>query len=268
MSSRKDYRENMIKAKVLVEQASKQGANLVCLPEIFYLDYSGPFNQKLEQYSEVVPTGPVCTELRSWAVEYGVAIIAGVYEKEGACYFNTGVVFDQEGIFLGKYQKRHIPLAQLSFEKYYFSPGKGDIPTFTINGKNVGILICYDRHFPELARVMAFKGVEVIVVIAGAPDVKGRSNTWKSVLVSRAIENNVYVLGVNRYGQENYRSCFGQSMLVNPFGVITNEIQIGEAIFVSELDFEAIKDSRLSFGHYRDFRQDSIEEWTRIIRNG
>lgn len=267
MGSTKDVKVNISKAKRMVEQASKQGADLVCLPEIFYLDYSGPFNITTEKYAEVIPTGVVCKELKSWAKEFNIAIIAGIYEKEGVNYYNSGVVIDNRGLYIGKYQKRHIPLAKLSFEKYYFTAGKGEIPIFTINGMTVGILICYDRHFPELARIMAFKGIQVLVVITGAPDVIGRSNTWKSVLITRAIENNIFVLGVNRYGKEDHRTCFGQSMLVNPYGVVKGEIKEGEGILVSEIDLIEIKESRLSFGHFRDFREDSIQEWARIIGN-
>lgn len=258
--------KNIEKAKQMIELASRQEVNLVCMPEIFYLDYSGPFDPGLEVYAEKVPDGPVCSQLSAWAKEYGIAVIAGILEKDATRIYNSCVVFDSDGVFLGKYEKTYIPLAGTSYEKYYFSPGQSDPPVFCIDGIKVGILICYDRHFPELAKVLALKGAQLLVIATGAPDVKGRSNTWRSVLVCRAIENNVYVLGVNRYGEEAHRRCFGQSALVDPWGIVKQEADEGEQLIIGRVDIGETVRARMEFGHFRDIRPDIISHLSRLVQ--
>lgn len=265
MGCRANMEDNFSKAEQMIEAAAKQGAGLVCLPEIFYLDYSGPFKPELAKLAETLPDGPVCERLSAWAKRYRIAIVAGVLERDVTRIFNSCVAFDEKGLYQGKYRKTYIPLAGKSFEKYYFSPGNTEPAVFTLAGMQVGILICYDRHFPELARLLALKGAELLLVPTGAPDVKGRSNTWRSVLVSRAIENNVFVMGVNRYGEEANRRCFGQSLLVDPWGVIQAEAADGETVLGGGIDLQEIANARMEFGHLRDIRQDIVQELNRHL---
>jgi len=148
-----------------IEQAAQDGAQIICLQEIFY----GPYfcaEQETRWYdvAEAVPGGPIVRLMQEEARRLRIVLIVPVYEREQeGIYYNTAAVIDKDGTYLGKYRKTHIPHVAPGFwEKYYFRPGNLGYPVFDVGFAKIGVYICYDRHFPEGARALGLNGAEIV----------------------------------------------------------------------------------------------------------
>jgi beta-ureidopropionase len=257
----------------LVREAASKGAQIIGLQEIFY----GPYfcsEQKTKWYdaAEEIPNGPTTQLFQELARELGVVIILPIYEKEGiASYYNTAAVIDADGSYLGKYRKHHIPQVAVGhggcgfWEKYYFKPGNMGYPVFNTAFAKVGVYICYDRHFPEGARVLGLGGAEI--VFNPSPTVAGTSEyLWKLEQPGHAVTNGYFVAAINRVGVEapwNMGEFYGQSYLVNPRGTI---VAIGsrdqDEVIIGNMDRKLIHEVRDIWQFYRDRRPETYEQLT------
>src|SRR5579871_3863885 len=188
----------------LIEQAAKKKAQILCLQELFY----GPYfcaeqNARWYELTERVPDGPTVQLMRKVAAKHKMVIVVPVYEEHmPGVYFNTAAVIDADGRYLGKYRKHHIPHCHPGFwEKFYFTPGDLGYPVFETKYARVGVYICYDRHFPEGARVLGLNGAEI--VFNPSATVAGLSEyLWELEQPAHAVANGYFVGAINRVGTE------------------------------------------------------------------
>jgi beta-ureidopropionase len=244
---------------------------LLCLQEIFNGPYFCP-SKAIRWYdaAESVP-GPSTEALQPYARKYGMSITVPVYEREAAgVYYNTAAVLDADGKYLGKYRKTHIPDCNPGFyEKFYFKPGNMGYPVFkTQHGVTVGVYICYDRHFPEGARILGLHGAEV--VFNPSATVAGLSEyLWKIEQPAHAVANGYYVGAINRVGTEapwNIGEFYGQSYFVNPRGqFLATASRDKSELVVADLDLEVIEEVRRIWQFYRDRRPDAYEDLTKLL---
>lgn len=264
-----DTAKNVAKAKRYVGEAAAAGASIVCLQELFntiYFCYTE--NPEFWKLAEPIP-GPTIDEMRGVAAEHGIVLVAPIYEKalKGELY-NTAVVIGPEGELMGKYRKTSIPLVKtpslVGSEKYYFKPGNTGFPVWqTPFGVDVGVMICYDRHFPEHARLLALNGADLVFVPTATC---GMSRyLWEIELQAHAIDNIYYVGGVNRVGYDEGGSpdqkYYGASFFTDPKGRIV--AQAGEdedEIVYAEIDTGLIEDLRNEWGFFRDRRPELYAE--------
>jgi len=230
--------DNLSKALNIVEKCSKQGAQIVCLPELFTAPYfAQEENRKSDaaNFAQAIP-GKATDALSLAAKENGIAIIGGsIYEKDekSGRFYNTSCVFDSTGRMLGKYRKIHIPHDQCYFEQDYFEPGDLGFKVFEvgIGGAEktrkikIAPLICYDQWFPEAARAVALEGTELIfyptaiATVRGIEQAEGNwQEAWENVMRGHAIANGVIVAGVNRCGSEGRMDFWGGSFVCDAFG--------------------------------------------------
>ncbi|WP_019415469.1 nitrilase-related carbon-nitrogen hydrolase [Paenisporosarcina sp. TG20] len=263
------HKEKAIEKHIkLVRDAAAKGAQIICLQEIFY----GPYfcteqNAKWYEAAEEVPNGPTTVLFQALAKELGTVIILPVYEREGiATYYNTAAVIDADGSYLGKYRKHHIPQVSVGnegngfWEKYYFKPGNLGYPVFDTQFAKVGVYICYDRHFPEGARLLGLNGAEI--VFNPSATVAGLSEyLWKLEQPAHAVANGYYVGAINRVGIEapwNLGEFYGQSYLVDPRGSM---VSIGsrdqEEVVIGEMDKALIREVRNTWQFFRDRRPET-----------
>ncbi|HEY9085815.1 MAG TPA: nitrilase-related carbon-nitrogen hydrolase [Candidatus Tyrphobacter sp.] len=255
----------------LIREAKKKGAQIVCLQEIFY----GPYfcteqTPKWYEATEPIPDGPTTKLMQRLAKELGIVLVVPMYEIESAgFYYNTAAVIDADGSFLGKYRKHHIPQVQAGpagcgfWEKYYFRPGNLGFPVFDTAFAKVGVYICYDRHFPEGARILGLNGAEI--VFNPSATVAGLSEyLWKLEQPAHAVANGYYVGAINRVGVEppwNMGEFYGQSYLVDPRGQI---VAIGsrdkDEVAIGVMDRDVIRQVRDTWQFYRDRRPDAYDE--------
>lgn len=146
-----------------IEEAGRQGVQILCFQEIFNTPYFCPGQDK-KWYNSAEPVpGPTVARLQEYAKKYQMVIIAPLYEMEmPGVYYNTAAVIDADGTYLGKYRKNHIPHTSGFWEKFFFKPGNLGYPVFQTKYAKVGVYICYDRHFPDGARILGLNGAEIV----------------------------------------------------------------------------------------------------------
>ena len=247
----------------LIEAAGRKGVQVLCLQELFY----GPYfcaEQKTRWYelTEQIPDGPTTRLFQDIAKRLGMVIVLPIYEEEiSGVYYNTAAVIDADGTYLGKYRKHHIPQVAPGFwEKYYFRPGNTGYPVFQTAVGKVGVYICYDRHFPEGARILGLNGAEI--VFNPSATVAGLSEyLWKLEQPAHAVANGYFVGAINRVGVEapwNIGEFYGQSYFCDPRGRFVAEgSRDQDELVVADLDLDLIKEVRNTWQFYRDRRPET-----------
>lgn len=260
----------------LVREAADKDAQIICMQEIFY----GPYfcaeqNTKWYEAAEEVPDGPTTRLFQEVAGELRTVIIVPVYEKAGiGVYYNTAAVIDADGSYLGKYRKQHIPHVGVGdqgcgfWEKLYFKPGNLGYPVFDTAFAKVGVYICYDRHFPEGARLLGLNGAEI--VFNPSATVAGLSEyLWKLEQPAHAVANGYYVAAINRVGVEapwNMGEFYGQSYLVDPRGrFVTVGSRDQDEVVIGEMDKNLIHEVRNVWQFYRDRRPETYGNMVELL---
>ena len=197
-----------------------------------------------------------------------MVLIVPVYEVEmTGVYYNTAAVIDADGRYLGKYRKHHIPHCHPGFwEKFYFTPGNSGYPVFPTRYARVGVYICYDRHFPEGARVLGLNGAEI--VYNPSATVSGLSEyLWELEQPAHAVANAYFVAAINRVGTEHpwkIGEFYGKSYFCNPRGkIIAQASRNKDELLLADLDLDEIQRVRDTWQFYRDRRPESYGEITR-----
>ncbi|MFH1131096.1 MAG: nitrilase-related carbon-nitrogen hydrolase [Pseudomonadota bacterium] len=248
----------------LIEEAGRKSVQILCLQEIFNGPYFCPSQDK-RWYSaaESVP-GPTTERLSALARKHDMVIVVPVYEREMAgVYYNTAAVIDADGSYLGKYRKNHIPQTSGFWEKFFFKPGNLGYPVFETRYANVGVYICYDRHFPEGARLLGLNGAEI--VFNPSATVAGLSQyLWKLEQPAHAVANGYFMGCINRVGKEppwNIGNFYGTSYFVDPRGQILAEAsQDKSELVVTEIDLNMIEEVRRTWQFFRDRRPETYDD--------
>ncbi|MEQ9220230.1 MAG: carbon-nitrogen hydrolase [Cyclobacteriaceae bacterium] len=267
MSCTADKTANLIKAIQGVEKAAKDGAQIVCLQELFtslyFCDVEDYDNFNL---AEPIP-GPSVEALSPVAKKNNVVIVASLFEKrtEGL-YHNTVAVIDADGSYLGKYRKMHIPDDPGYFEKFYFTPGDLGFKTFDTKYAKIGVLICWDQWYPEAARITSLMGAEMLfypTAIGWHKDQDEKTNqeqhnAWQTIQTSHAVANGIPVISVNRTGWEGDMQYWGGSFVTNAFGWIDYKAPHDEEVTkVVPIDLNKSDSYRVHWPFLRDRRIDA-----------
>jgi N-carbamoylputrescine amidase len=262
------------KHEKLIAQAAKKKVHILGLQELFYGPYFCAEQQtKWYDLTEPVPGGPTLKRMQALAKRYRMAIVVPVYEVEmTGVYYNTAAVIDADGKYLGKYRKHHIPHCHPGFwEKFYFTPGNAGYPVFQTRYARVGVYICYDRHFPEGARILGLNGAEI--VFNPSATVAGLSEyLWELEQPAHAVANGYFVGAINRVGHEypwDIGEFYGKSYFCNPRGTILAQASRDkDEVVVADLDLEEIEKVRATWQFFRDRRPESYGDITRTVVPG
>jgi N-carbamoylputrescine amidase len=254
----------------MIHEAGQKGVKILGLQEIFNGPYFCP-GQDRRWYDAAEPVpGPTVEKMQPIARKYGMAMVVPVYEREQAgVYYNTAAVLDHDGTYLGKYRKTHIPHTSGFWEKYFFKPGNLGYPVFKLSsGVTIGVYICYDRHFPEGARLLGLHGAEIVwnpsATVAGLSQY-----LWKLEQPAHAVANGYFVAASNRVGTEapwNVGKFYGSSYFVNPRGQFLAEAsEDKDELVVADLDLDMIEEVRRTWQFYRDRRPESYGDLVKDI---
>ncbi len=271
--SKFDYNENLDRFEDLVVKTSKQGANVICLQEMFNSPYFCTVeNHDFFACAEGIE-GATVSRFKKLAKSLDIALVLPIFEKRAAgVYHNSAVVLDADGSTLGVYRKMHIPDDPLYFEKFYFTPGDAEpgYQVFKAKYANVGVLICWDQWYPEGARITAMKGAEVLffpTAIGWHPKEKdeygvSQREAWRTIQRSHAIANGIFVASPNRIGHEltpetDGIEFFGSSFISDPFGRVMKEAGQEEEILVADCSRKLLETTRQHWPFFRDRRIDS-----------
>jgi N-carbamoylputrescine amidase len=273
MACSADVEQNMQKAIDGIRENAKNGANIVCLQELFgSLYFCDVENHDNFLLAEAIP-GKSTDILSQVAKEEGVVIIASLFEKRAAgLYHNTTAVIDADGTYLGKYRKMHIPDDPGYYEKFYFTPGDASpsdsgYKIFETKFAKIGVLICWDQWYPEAARITSLMGAEVLFFpTAIGWDINEQDNmtnkeqydAWQTIQRSHAVANGVHVVSVNRVGREADQQFWGGSFVANPFGrLLYLASHTEEQNHVQTIDLDDTEKYRTTWPYLRDRRIDS-----------
>lgn len=267
MSCSANIQANIHKAISLVEKAAKEGANIVLLQELF----SSLYFCQVEDYNnfslaENRNDSALIKTFQEIAKKYNVVLPISFFEKSGTNYFNSLVMIDADGTNLGLYRKMHIPTGQCYEEKFYFSPGDTGYKVFKTKFGKIGVGICWDQWFPEVARILALKGAELLVyptAIGSEPVlVKDSMIHWRNTMCGHAAANIIPLLASNRVGVESVAGSTmtfgGYSFIANQYGEVVKELsRVEEGYAIYEFDLDSIDKDRIYWGVFRDRRIDS-----------
>jgi N-carbamoylputrescine amidase len=279
MACSRDPNENLAKAEWRIREAAGQGAQIVCVQELFRSQYfCREENAALFDLAEPIP-GPTTEKFTALARGLEVVLIASIFERRAAgVYHNTAVVIDADGSVPGMYRKMHIPEDPLYFEKYYFTPGDLGFRCFDTRYARVAPLVCWDQWYPEAARLAALGGAQVLfypTAIGWHPSEKAQygaaqHDAWRTIQRAHAIANGLYVAAVNRVGYEgppeHGLEFWGRSFVADPFGQVLAEASTDrEETLHVECDPRRIEEVRRNWPFLRDRRIDAYNPLCRRV---
>ena len=276
MAMSEDTNNNLSKAISWIENAADEGAEVICLPELFSSQY---FCQKEDikyfNLAESIP-GKTTKAIGEIARKRKVVIVVPLFEKRApGIYHNSLVVIDNTGEIIGLYRKMHIPDDPAFYEKFYFTPGDLGFKAFETSAGKIGTLICWDQWFPEAARITAMMGASVLfypTAIGWHPHEKlehgkAQFESWQAIQKGHAVANGIYVAAVNRVGLEKLNDdsagieFWGSSFIADPQGIIIAKASVGkEEIIFADIDLARIEYVRQNWPFFRDRRTDAYDK--------
>jgi N-carbamoylputrescine amidase len=263
-----------------VQQAAKEGAQIVCTQELFRSQYfCQTEDHEYFKLAEKIP-GPTTDAFAKIAKKHRTVIIASLFEKRAAgLYHNTAAVIDADGSLLGLYRKMHIPDDPFYYEKFYFTPGDLGFRAWQTRHAKIGVLICWDQWYPEGARLTAMQGADILfypTAIGWHPSEKAhygarQYGAWETIQRSHAVANGCYVCVPNRVGHEVIKGAggdgiefWGQSFIAGTSGEILAKASTDkEEILLHDLDLSKVDTTRTHWPFLRDRRIDAYGNLTK-----
>lgn len=259
--------ENIDKTVSFMEKAVSDGVQVISLQELFYAPYfAAEQNPKWFDWAEPVP-GPTTKLMQEFARKNEVVIIAPIFEEVGrGVFYNTAAVIDADGK-MGIYRKNHLPNLEGFWEQYYFKAGNLGYPVFETAYCKVGVYLCYDRHFPEGARILGLNGAEIVFNPSATVNSLSKY-LWELEQPAHAVANGYFVGAINRVGKEKWASgtYYGTSYFVNPKGqFIAKGSEDQEEIVIADIDLDMINETRKLWQFYRDRRPETYSDLMKLL---
>ncbi len=248
--------ENLRKGESFIAEAARRGSNVICLPEMWTTGFNWANNQQIaHEHQDVI------SRIGEMARKYGIWINGSVLAlNETGKVSNTSILFDDQGRHAGLYRKTH--LFTLLHEDEHMAPGESLTIVDTPWGK-AGLAICYDIRFPELFRTYALKGVKFVFLPMAFP--YPRLEHWKILVRARAIENQMFMIGVNQVGREDFGTdgwvtYFGDSVIIDPWGQTVVEAgEADEMLLTATIDTDRVDEIRAAMTVLHDRRPELYE---------
>lgn len=256
-----DERDNIFAVSGLLAEAAEQGAQIILPPELFASPYfCKTEDEELFALAQPVSESTPVLAMQKLAKQYGVAIPASFFERDGPHHYNSLAMIGPDGDIMGVYRKSHIPDGPGYEEKYYFRPGNTGFRTWDLFGTRIGVGICWDQWYPESARAMALMGAEILfypTAIGSEPydaDLD-TSRMWRRAMQGHAVSNCMPVVASNRIGLEDEQAFYGHSFITNQWGDLIAEYGSDETgVLVTSFDLEEARTHRAGMGFFRDRR--------------
>ncbi len=254
----------------LIGKAAAEGAQVTCLQEIFH----GPYfcaEQDPKWYATAEPEdGPTLTRMREVAREHNMVLVVPWYEEaQTGVYYNSAAVIERDGMLVGKYRKSHIPhVGPCFWEKFYFKPGNLGYPVFDTSVGRLGLIICYDRHFPEIGRALGLKGAELVFNPSATVESLSKY-LWELEQPAHAVANGYWIAAINRVGVEEPLSTakfYGSSYFCTPRGkIVARASDTEDEVLVCDVDLDMNREVRNTWQFLRDRRPETYGFMSELI---
>ncbi|MEW6234043.1 MAG: carbon-nitrogen hydrolase [Candidatus Omnitrophota bacterium] len=267
-----DPAENLEKTMRLIYAAAQQGANVICLQELFCTRYFCQ-SENIDCFDLAEPLdGETIRTLSLASREKNIVLLVPFFERRAPGVYHNSLAVLDGGEVIGLYRKMHIPDDPGFYEKYYFTPGDLGFRCFSTSKGRIGALICWDQWYPEAARLTALQGASVLfypTAIGWHPHEKeaygaSQFDGWRTIQRGHAIANGVFVAAANRMGHEPSPGpgagieFWGSSFICDPFGIVLAEASHDrEEIVCAEIDLSRIEEVRRHWPFLRDRRIDA-----------
>jgi N-carbamoylputrescine amidase len=271
-----DPAQNLARSEQSVREATRLGARLVCLPELFRTHYFPQIEEAACMDLAEPLDGETARRMGPLAAELGVVIVAPIFERRAAgVYHNSALIFDADGSRAGVYRKMHIPDDPGFYEKFYFAPGDLGFHAIDTDVGRIGVLICWDQWFPEGARLLALDGAELILypTAIGWGDREteteraAQRDAWITIQRGHAIANGVFVAAANRIGREGNLTFWGSSFACDPQGRMLAQSPVDKQdLLLVDLDRRRIEEQRRGWPYLRDRRVDAYADLLQRFR--
>ena len=255
-----DKNSNIKKAIEMIESSAKNDADIVILPEMFNCPYD---NSKFIEYAENQEQSKTLNAISKTAKENNILIVAGsIPELDNNKIYNSCFIFNDSGEIIGKYRKMHLfdlETPQVKFKESDVLSAGNKISIFESEFTKIGVVICYDMRFPELIRLIALKGVQLVIVPGNFNMITGPAH-WKLLIRSRSVDNQIFMAAASTARNEelSYVS-YGHSMITGPWGNIIAKADENESILYATIDLDEIKKIRKELPLYKNRREDIYE---------
>jgi predicted amidohydrolase len=258
-----DREANRRRGLAAVEEAARQGAQVVCFAELAFDPFypQEPSTRETLERAEPVP-GPTTERFAARAAEFGVVVILNLFERDGDHTYDTSPVLDADGTLLGTTRMIHITDYPLFREQGYYAPGDHDAPVYdTAHGK-LGVAICYDRHYPEYMRALALGGADAVFVPQAGAVGEWTEGLFEAEMRVAAFQNGYFTALCNRVGPEQHLIFAGESFVCDPSGqVIARAGEGAEEILFCDLDLKRNQSSHARRLFLRDRRPELYSRW-------
>jgi deaminated glutathione amidase len=263
MTSRRDKAANLETAERLLVQAASTGADVVVLPEKW--NAIGD-TAVVQAAAEPLEGGESVEAMARWARQNGITLVGGsiTERRDGREKLsNTSLVFDPEGNLVASYRKIHLFDVEVGGVTYLESEAEepGDEPVVAdVEGWRIGLSVCYDVRFPELYRILALEGAELLTVPAHFTTPTGKDH-WHVLLRARAIENQAYVAAAAQVGETlPGKPAYGRSLIADPWGTVLAQAPDVETVVTAELDRTRLREIRAKLPSLAN-RQPDAYKW-------
>ena len=267
-----DRAQNIANVADLVREAAGKGAQVVLPPELF----EGPYFCRVENEDEFTTARataehPSVLAMQKLAAELNIWIPTSYFELDGQHYYNSLAMINPDGAVVGVYRKSHIPDGPGYEEKFYFRPGNSGFKVWPGAGTTLGVGICWDQWYPEVARSMMLMGAQILFYPTAIgtephdPDLD-TSRLWRRAMIGHAVSNVVPIVAANRIGTEGGQRFYGHSFICDERGDMLAEFGAEETgVLVAELDLAAARIHRAAFGFFRDRRPELYGRLTQDV---
>lgn len=241
--------ENAQRVQQYIGKASSQGCRLILFPEMSDTGYEmETITRSASRWEE----DQFLSTLQDAAKKHDIYVVSGLSERVGSDVYNAVAAINPSGKVIGHYRKIHLFTGAPVHEERYLKPG-ANTTTFQVDDLLCGVMVCYDLRFPELSRLYAINGLQLLLISSAFPF--PRLSHWKTLVAARAIENQIFVAAANRVGQDGPVTFCGASQILDPFGTTLSSCsEVGEGLIVSEITAERISEIRSGFNSLQDRR--------------
>ncbi len=258
-----DKSANIVRGIRAVKEASAKGAKIVCFAELAFEPFypQEPAGDNVLDLAEPVP-GPTTEKFSALAAELGIIIILNLYERDGNHAFDTSPVINKNGELLGKTRMIHITEYACFHEQGYYHPGDLGVPVYKTDFGNIGVAICYDRHYPEYMRALALYGADIVFIPQAGAVGEWPEGLYESEMRVAAFQNGYFTALCNRVGEESNLTFAGESFVCDPDGRVIARAGLGtEEILYCDIELKKNEESHARKLFFRDRRPDLYRNW-------
>ncbi len=258
-----DKKDNLRRGLGALSKAAAEGAELVCYAELAFEPFypQRPAISDARSLAETVP-GPTTEAFCTKAAELGVVVVLNLFERSGEKTYDCSPVIDADGTLLGRTRMIHITDYACFHERGYYAPGDTGAPVYSTKVGQVGVAICYDRHYPEYMRALALGGAQLVIIPQAGAVGEWPEGLFEAEMRVAAFQNGYFTALCNRVGEEECLSFAGESFVCDPSGrVIARAPSLEESVVTCDIDLTAVESSHARKLFLNDRRPELYGEW-------